>query len=237
MSTSATGARRSLAFAYVYRLLKSLTVALATRWARPIGRIVHPAAPPARPVMIKAMLARAGDSVLVVIDIQERLAAAMVPAARAGVIRNTQILLQAAACLGVPALVTEQYPKGLGPTVAELVDALPPGTPRLEKTCFSCAAAESFPAALEAGGRPQVILVGMEAHVCVLQSALELLAVRREVFVVEDACCSRNQANHANAMDRLRAAGVVVTNTESLLFEWLRDARNEHFKAISALLR
>jgi len=183
------------------------------------------------------MLARAADSVLVIVDIQERLAAAMVPAARQAVVRNTRILIRAAACLGVPVLATEQYPKGLGPTVAELIEELPGGAPRLEKTCFSCAGAEPFSTALGASGRSQVILSGMEAHVCVLQSALDLRAAGREVFVVEDACCSRKQESHTNAMDRLRAAGIVVTNTESVLFEWLRHARHEQFKAISALLR
>jgi len=183
------------------------------------------------------MLARAADSVLVIIDIQERLAAAMVPAQRQAAVRNTRILIQAAACLGIPVLATEQYRKGLGPTVTELTEVLPGGTQRLEKTCFSCAGAEPFSQALGASGRSQVILAGMEAHVCVLQSALELRAAGREVFVVEDACCSRKQENRTNAMYRLRGAGVVVTNTESVLFEWLRDARHEHFKAISTLLR
>jgi len=183
------------------------------------------------------MLARSADSVLVVIDLQERLAAAMVPAARTGVIRNTRILLEAAARLGIPILVTEQYPKGLGPTAAPIVEMLPTGTPRLEKTCFSCAGTEPFSTVLQGCGRTQVILSGMEAHVCVLQSALELRGVRQGVFVVEDACCSRNQKHHANAMHRLRTAGVVVTNTESVVFEWLRDARHDHFKAISGLLR
>jgi len=183
------------------------------------------------------ILAHASDSVLVIVDVQERLAAAMDPAVLAGVYRCARILLQAASRLAIPVLATEQYPKGLGPMVAELVEALPAGTPRLEKTAFSCLGAQSFSTALLAGGRPQVILAGMEAHVCVLQSALELRAAGREVFVVEDACCSRNARNHANARHRLRAAGVVVSNTESVVFEWLRDARSEHFKAISALLR
>lgn len=183
------------------------------------------------------MLARAADSVLVMVDIQERLIAAMIPAARQAVIRNSRTLIQAAACLGVPVLATEQYPKGLGPTVPELIEVLRAGARPLEKTCFSCAGAESFVAAVSASGRSQLVLAGLEAHVCVLQSALELRGPGREVFVVEDACCSRQMANHANAMYRLRAAGVVVTNTESVLFEWLRDARHEHFKAISALLR
>jgi nicotinamidase-related amidase len=183
------------------------------------------------------MLSHSGDSVLVVIDIQDRLAAAMLPAARQAVVRNTQILVRAASCLDIPIFVTEQYPKGLGPTVAELVELLPVGTLRLEKTCFSCAGAKPFSAALAATGRSQVILAGMETHVCILQSALDLRVAGREVFVVEDACCSRKPEHHANAIDRLRSGGVVITNTESVVFEWLRDARHEHFKAISALLR
>jgi nicotinamidase-related amidase len=176
------------------------------------------------------MLASADASVLLLIDVQERLAAAMPPPALEMLIRNGRLLLAAAARLGVPVLVTEQYPKGLGRTVPELAEAVPAGAARAEKTCFSAAG-------MEAGGRRQAILAGMESHVCVLQSALEFSAAGREVFVVEDACCSRTPENHANAMRRMRAAGVVVTNTESVLFEWLRDARHEHFKAISALLR
>ena len=183
------------------------------------------------------MLARAADSVLVIVDMQERLAAAMIPAVRAGVMRTARVLLQAAGRLGIPVVVTEQYPKGLGPTATQILEMLPGGTPRLEKTCFSCAGTESFSKALQASGRTQVILAGMEAHVCVLQSALELRAVRQDVFVVEDACCSRNPDHHVNAAHRLRASGVIVTNTESVIFEWLRDARHDHFKDISALLR
>jgi nicotinamidase-related amidase len=182
-------------------------------------------------------LASAADSVLIVIDFQERLAAAMDPAALKVATKNTAILLQSAVCLGIPVLATEQYTQGLGPTVAELATRLPPDTPRVEKTCFSCAGAEAFARVLESTGRSQAILTGMEAHVCVLQSALNLKTAGRDVFVVADACCSRNTDNHANAMDRLRAAGVSVANTESIVFEWLRDAQHPHFKALSALLR
>ena len=85
--------------------------------------------------------------------------------------------------------------------------------------------------------RKQIILAGMEAHVCVLQTALELHATGLQIFVVEDAVCSRRMKNKINALARLRQAGVIVTNTESVLFEWLRDAGHEHFKTISALIR
>src|SRR5689334_4162508 len=154
----------------------------------------------------------------------------MDPGTLEGMVRNIRILLRSAACLEIPAFVTEQYTKGLGPTLAPVKELLSENSCRVEKTCFSCDGSEPFRAAIEASGRGQAILAGMEAHVCVLQSALDLRAAGREVFVVEDACCSRSAANHANAMRRLRAAGVVVASTESVVFEWLRDARHERFK-------
>ena len=187
--------------------------------------------------MTKSTLARAADSVLVVIDIQDRLAAAMDPDARAGMVANTRLLLQVASLLDIPVLLTEQYPRGLGHTSPQVLEMLPASAQRVEKTCFSSAGAAGFLEALDATGRTQVILAGMEAHVCVLQSAMELLALRPEVFVVEDACCSRHMANHRNAMARMAGAGVIVANTESILFEWLRDSRQPHFRAVSALLR
>jgi nicotinamidase-related amidase len=186
--------------------------------------------------MTKPVLAGAADSVLILIDVQERLAAAMEPATFRGVVRNAGILVQAAVGLGIPVLTTEQYRKGLGRTVPELA-ALLPDAAAIEKTGFSAAGDESFRQTLDRAGRPQTILAGMEAHVCVLQTALELRAAGRDVFVVADACCSRSAANHANAMERLRAAGVTVAHTESIVFEWLRDARHDCFKAISALVR
>jgi nicotinamidase-related amidase len=138
--------------------------------------------------------------------------------------------------VGVPAIATEQYPRGLGPTDPAVAAALPEGTPLLDKTCFACGGDEAFRLALAAAERRQVVLAGMEAHVCVLQTAL-LLHGDYQVFVVEDAVCSRNPDHHRNAMERLRQAGVTVTNTESVLFEWLRDAAHAQFKAVSALVK
>src|SRR4051794_1485939 len=178
--------------------------------------------------MAQAKLARAAECVLAVIDIQERLAAAM--PAREAVVRTTGILLEAAGRLGIPVLITEQYPKGLGRTVAELEPRVPGGAVRVEKTAFSGCGALAI-------SRPQVVIAGMEAHVCVLQTALELAAEGREVFVVADAVCSRTEANSANALARMQAAGVIVTNVESVLFEWLRDAKHDHFRDISKLIR
>jgi nicotinamidase-related amidase len=178
----------------------------------------------------------AAQSQLVVIDIQARLAAAMGERDRDRVIRNASVLARAAGLLSVPVIATEQYPKGLGPTDPVITAALPEGSAVLDKTCFACDGVEAFRSALVAGRRPQVVLAGMEAHVCVLQTALQLHGAY-QVFVAEDAVSSRNPDHHRNAMARLAHAGVIVTNTESVLFEWLRDASHPQFKAVSALIK
>ncbi len=185
-----------------------------------------------------AMLCAAESSQLIVIDVQVRLAAAMEAAGREQVIRNSARLLQAAALLEIPAHLTEQYPKGLGATEPELAQYLAPGQAPLCKTCFSSSAAAGFNELLDAHhGRHQVILAGMETHVCVLQTAIDLQTRGYQVFVVEDAVCSRTEVNRNNALARLRQAGAIVTNTESVLFEWLRDAAHPHFKNITALIK
>jgi nicotinamidase-related amidase len=179
---------------------------------------------------------RASDSVLLIVDVQQRLAAAMLPDVREGAFRAGGILLQAAARLNVPVLVTEQYPKGLGPTAAEL-DRHIGAARRIEKTSFSALETPAFAEALRAAGRRQVVLGGMEAHVCVLQTALDLHAAGFEVFVVDELACSRSPRHQENAMARLRQAGIVVTNAESVVFEWLGDSRHEQFRAVSALVK
>ncbi len=178
-----------------------------------------------------------GKSLLVVVDIQQRLGAAMPEKVLRRVVQNTRLLLQVSALLTVPVIATAQYPRGLGPLHPEVEAALPTGVSRCDKTRFSCAGVETFDRALSASDRSQVVLTGMEAHVCVLQTALELKERGLEVFVVEDAVCSRRLENYQNALSRLHQAGVVVSNAESVVFEWLRDAGHEHFKAVSTLLR
>jgi nicotinamidase-related amidase len=173
----------------------------------------------------------------VVVDVQTRLAAAMAEDDRTRVLHNLSVLLDAARALEVPVVATAQYPKGLGPIESAVSDRLPEWTQRVTKTSFSCCPAEGFLASLEPPARAQVVLAGMEAHVCVLQTALDLQGEGYQVFVVEDAVCSRDPHNHRNALERLRQGGVVVTNTESVVFEWLGDARHPRFKAVSALLK
>lgn len=183
------------------------------------------------------MLLAAGRSVLLVVDIQTRLAAAMEAGALETVLRNASVLLQGASALGLPVLATEQYPQGLGSTHETIKAHLPAQARVFDKTAFSCCAAAGLLDAAHASGRQQVVLAGMEAHVCVLQTAVDLHASGWQVHVVEDAVCSRREPNKRNALARLQQAGVVVTNTESVLFEWLRDARHPEFKRIAALVK
>ena len=215
----------------------------------------------ARPAGHASPLCLAQASQVIVVDMQPRLASAMAEADRERIYRNLGLLLEVAKLLGVPAAATEQYPRGLGSTVPAIAARLPEDTRLFAKTSFSCCGAEGFVAGLDIDKRPQLVLAGMESHVCVLQTALDLssrgfqaflspaqgllndAALWRNtrdglaVFVAEDAVCSRNPENHRNAMDRLRHAAVTVTNTESVIFEWLRDAKHEKFKAVSALLK
>ena len=187
--------------------------------------------------MLSRQLCDHQRSQLLIIDIQERLFAAMPEKPAQKVLRNTKILLEASQLLSVPILRTEQYPKGLGATHDELQDALPEDNTAFEKTCFSSCGAEGIEPLLSSPGRDQIIVTGMESHVCVLQTAFELHDLGKQVFLLEDAVCSRHKDNYRNAIERLRNAGIIITNTESVLFEWLRDASHPQFKAVSQLIR
>lgn len=174
---------------------------------------------------------------LVVIDVQERLFPAMDSDHREEVMRNIKVLAAAARRLQLPTVVTEQYPKGLGHTLQELREALPAGVEPLEKVAFSCWGVESVRARLTATGARQLLLGGIEAHVCVLMSALDLLAEGYGVHVVADAVTSRTQANWRLAMAQLRQAGAVVTTTETVLFQLLRQADTDDFRELARLIR
>lgn len=183
------------------------------------------------------LLCQADQSVLVVIDIQTRLARAMPEGSLDRVKRNTIRLLRGAELLSVPVLVTEQYPQGIGSTIDSLRPHLPAAAQVVDKTCFSACGNDEFANLLSVTDRRQVVLVGMEAHVCVLQTAIELHRAGYEVFVVQDAICSRQQAHVEAAVIRMRDAGIHASLCESVLFEWMQDSSNEQFKAVSALIR
>lgn len=175
-------------------------------------------------------------SALLVIDVQERLVPAMPPDVAAAVLRNTEILIAAAREFSLPVLVTEQYPKGLGATVPAIQAALPDDCRPFTKIEFSCCAAPGFPLQ-EAIGERDVILCGMETHVCVLQTALDLLSMGRRVFVAADATCSRAKLNWRAGLDIMRQAGAVVGTTEIFTFAMLGAAGSEQFKRISRLVK
>lgn len=174
--------------------------------------------------------------VLVIVDVQERLFNAMDSERRDDMIRNIKTLGATARRLGLPVLVTEQYPKGLGHTLPELRALLDDVTP-LAKTAFSCCGAEGFVERLRATGADQVILAGIEAHVCVLLTALDLLGMGFRVSIVADAVCSRSPAKLEIGLAQARQAGAVVTATETVVFQLLGKADTDAFREISKLLR
>ncbi len=175
-------------------------------------------------------------SQLLLVDIQERLVSAMQPKVVSRMVDNTVFMLQSAGILGAPVLYSEQYPKGLGHTLSEIATKIPESAASVSKTCFSCTDSPDFSTILDAG-RNQVIIAGMESHVCILQTAMHLKQQGKEVYVVADACAARGKHNHNNAMQRMAQAGIGITNCESVVFEWLRDTSHAGFKEISALLK
>ena len=175
------------------------------------------------------------QSVLVVIDVQEKLCRAMDPRVLARLISNVNILQEVASELRIPLIITEQYPKGLGATLPALQTRAT--DPVLEKLTFSCCGAPAFLERLKAIGRPQVIVTGMESHVCVLQTVLELLDAQYIVHWVRDAIMSRTQENDSIGRQTAAAAGAVISSTETALFQLLRVAGTAEFKKFSKLVK
>jgi nicotinamidase-related amidase len=184
-----------------------------------------------------SMLCDPDSSALLVIDVQTHLTAIMPAKVLARLQRNMGLLLTAARLYEIPVFATEQYPQGLGNLEEEIAKLLPEGSHRYEKTSFSCTGADNFSADLKASGRKQIILAGMEAHICVIQTAIDLVKDGYQVFVAADAICSRHRESYETALLRLRYSDVTVLDAESVLFEWMRDAKNEHFKTLQTLLR
>ncbi len=179
------------------------------------------------------MLIKAEKSSLLIIDIQEKLAPAMSDLDR--VVDNTSILMKAAARLSVPQIISEQYPQGLGATIESILE-LSAGE-SLEKVSFSCMGDERYASRFSDLGREQAVITGMEAHVCVLQTAMDLLEQNVQVFVVADATSSRSPDNHSLAMHRLSKAGAEIVTTEMVVFEWLGQAGTTEFKELSKLIK
>jgi nicotinamidase-related amidase len=176
----------------------------------------------------------AANTVLVLVDFQEKLFAAMPEKAKLR--DNVLRLIRGAQVLGLPVIVTEQYPQGLGPTLPEIKELLPDAEPVI-KVSFSCCDEPGFVRALRGLRRKQVLLAGIEAHICVYQTACALAHVGYAVQVVADGIASRNSKNQLVALYRLGEAGIAPTTVEMALFELLRVAQGDKFKQISAIVK
>ena len=180
-------------------------------------------------------------SLLLIVDVQEKL----VPAIHdfAPFLKNAILMMGAAGRLGVPMQMSEQYPQGLGHTIPELRTLYHGGSTDgsdgqvFEKTCFSCSEEPGFLPKLAEFERDQIVLIGIEAHICILQTAIGLQSAGYHPFVVADAVSSRNSENCALGLARLRANGIAVVSTEMVLFEWLKCSGTGEFREISKLLR
>jgi nicotinamidase-related amidase len=172
---------------------------------------------------------------IVVVDLQDAFRAPIFEFDK--IVARTAIVLQAAKLLNLPVLVTEQYPQKLGATVPEIKALLPDGTPVVDKTAFSCCGASVFNEQLERLRRTQIVLCGIETHVCMSQTAHDLLARGRQVHVLEDCTSSRAPQNREIGLAKMRRSGALPSSSEMALFELMQDARHEHFRAISKLVK
>ena len=180
------------------------------------------------------LLIRAEDSVLVVIDMQERLVPAMQSPAKT--LKNAGLLITAAKEVGVPVMLTEQYPKGLGRTMPEIAKVAG-NAPIYEKVHFSCMEDETFSAAFKKLNRKQAVIAGMEAHICVVQTAASLMEQGYEVFVTSDATASRTADSEAACVARLSALGAGIVTTEMVIFEWLGKAGTASFRNLLPIIK
>jgi len=173
-------------------------------------------------------------TILVVIDFQERIFPAIHENEK--LTRNVPLLIEGMKALGVPVIVTEQYVKGLGPTIQAIAEKIG-GIDRIEKSSFSCCDEAKFMMELASSGRDQVIVTGIESHVCVLQTAIDLQHAGYHTTVVEDCTSSRKPNDKLIALERMKREGINLTTYEAILFELLRYSGGETFKIISKLVK
>ena len=174
------------------------------------------------------------NSVLVIVDMQERIIPKIFDSR--AVVGNAVTLIKSAEILNIPIIVTEQYPKGLGPTIPEIKDLIIPWQP-IEKICFSCFSNNNFSKKLKGLGKNNLILCGIESHVCITQTALDGLKLNYAVFFVKDAISSRTKTNKETGFERMAQAGAIPVSTEMVVFELLREAGTDKFKQIVSMIR
>jgi isochorismate hydrolase len=176
------------------------------------------------------------EAVLIIVDVQDLLMKQMDQKVRENVIRNIRTLIAFARKMAIPILMTEQYPKGLGKTVPDIKMELGPIVP-IEKVSFSCCRAETFNGQLNPLARKQAILTGIETHVCVLQTANDLIQGDYEVHVVADAICSRRKLDWKIGLRGMEKRGAMISTTEIIAFQLLKEAGTEEFRELSKLLK
>lgn len=174
------------------------------------------------------------NSLLLIIDVQEKLVNAL---DKDIIVKRVTNLAKSARLLDIPVVVTEQYPKGLGKTVETLSAAFAEDVPVFEKVTFNALEADGVLEKIKSYGRKQIVICGIETHICVHQTAAALLREGFEVYVVKDACASRNKYEFKQGIELMESNGAKVTCVEIVLFEWLKTAKNPHFKEIQALIK
>ena len=176
----------------------------------------------------------AENSLVLIIDIQERLVGAL---EKNVIVENAVKIASAAKALEIPVLLTEQYPKGLGHTVPQLQEALPEGSEVVEKTYFNALLEDGMLDKIKSYNKKQIVIFGIETHICVLQTAHDLMKAGFEVYVLKDACASRNKSEYKTGLELLKQYGAKVTCLEITLFEWLKTSKNPKFKEVQALIK
>ncbi len=174
------------------------------------------------------------DSLVLIIDIQEKLVAAL---NKDVVVANAVKVATAAKLLGIPVLLTEQYPKGLGSTVQALQNVLPEKSEIIEKTYFNALLEDGMLDKIKSYGKKQIVIFGIETHICVYQTASALVEAGFDVYIVKDACASRNKYEFKQGIDAMAANGVKILCVEIALFDWLKGAKNPKFKEVQALIK
>ena len=175
------------------------------------------------------------DSLVLIIDVQDKLLNAVFN--KEQVEKKSAIIAEAAKILGIPVVVTEQYPKGLGNTIPAVKDALAEDTEIFEKTAFSALNNEEILEAIKKHNKKQILIFGIETHICVSQTTAAFRELGYEVSVIKDACGSRAEEEYLAGLERMKDNGAYIITTEIALFEWLKGAKHPNFKAVQALIK
>ena len=175
------------------------------------------------------------DSLVLIIDVQDKLLNAVFN--KEQVEKKSAIVAEAAKILGIPVVVTEQYPKGLGNTIPAVKDALAEDTEIFEKTAFSALNNEEILEAIQKHNKKQILIFGIETHICVSQTTAAFRELGYEVSVIKDACGSRAEEEYLAGLERMKDNGAYIITTEIALFEWLKSAKNPNFKEVQTLIK